>query len=66
MNKQHALALIFTLMLPTFSNASMSLMKDLSGKVVAVDPWSYLDEEVMWTSTRSSNPAGGRVHGQLK
>ncbi|WP_423279669.1 OmpG porin family protein, partial [Escherichia coli] len=45
---------------------SMSIMKDPSGKVIAVDPWSYLDEDVMWTSARSSNPAGGRVHGQLK
>ena len=65
--KNHlALAVIFSLMLPSLANASMSIMKDLSGTVIAVDPWSYLDEDVMWTSTRSSNPAGGRVHGQLK
>jgi hypothetical protein len=41
-------------------------MKDLSGKVIAVDPWSYLDEDVMWTSARSSNPAGGAFMVNLK
>lgn len=66
MKNYHALSVIFTLMLPALANASMSIMKDPSGKVIAVDPWSYLDEDVMWTSARSSNPAGGRVHGQLK
>lgn len=66
MKNHHALAVICALMLPILANASMSIMKDLSGKVVAVDPWSYLDEDVMWTSTQSSNRAGGRVHGQLK
>jgi hypothetical protein len=66
MKNHHALAVIFSLMFPTLANASMSVIKDLSGTVIAVDPWSYLDEDVMWTSTRSSNPAGGRVHGQLK
>ncbi|MBT1849396.1 OmpG porin family protein [Enterobacter ludwigii] len=66
MKNYHALSVIFALLFPALANASMSIMKDPSGKVVAVDPWSYLDEEVMWTSARSSNPAGGRVHGQLK
>ena len=66
MKNYHALSVIFTLMLPALANASMSIMKDPSGKVIAADPWSYLDEDVMWTSARSSNPAGGRVHGQLK
>ncbi|MDM3280582.1 MULTISPECIES: OmpG porin family protein [Citrobacter] len=66
MKNYHALSVIFVLLFPSLANASMSIMKDASGKVIAVDPWSYLDEDVMWTSTRSSNPAGGRVHGQLK
>ena len=66
MKNHHALTVIFALLFPALANASMSIMKDLSGKVVAVDPWSYLDEDVMWTSARSSNPTGGRVHGQLK
>ncbi|KAF1366517.1 OmpG porin family protein [Yokenella regensburgei] len=66
MKNYHALSVIFSLLFPSLANASMSIMKDASGKVIAVDPWSYLDEDVMWTSTRSSNPAGGRVHGQLK
>ena len=66
MKNYHALSVIFVLLFPALANASMSIMKDVSGKVIAVDPWSYLDEDVMWTSTRSSNPAGGRVHGQLK
>ena len=47
MKNHHALAVIFSLMLPTLANASMSIMKDLSGNVIAVDPWSYLDEDVM-------------------
>ncbi|WP_421205005.1 OmpG porin family protein [Aeromonas sp. 601027] len=66
MKTHHALAVIFSLMLPTLANASMSIIEDLSGKVIAVDPWSYLDESVMWTSARSSNPAGGSVNGQFK
>ncbi len=66
MKKYRILIIFITLLLPGVVNASMSVMKDLSGKIIAVDPWSYLDEDVMWTSTRSSNPAGGKVHGQLK
>ncbi|AFE61344.1 hypothetical protein Q7S_25971 (plasmid) [Rahnella aquatilis HX2] len=66
MKNRYVLIVIFSLILPMLAHASMSVMKDLSGNVVAVDPWSYLDEDVMWTSTRSSNPAGGHIHGQLK
>lgn len=66
MNKYHVLTVFCSLLIPSFANASMSLVKDPLGKVVAVDPWSYLDEDIMWTSTHSSNLAGGRVHGQLK
>ncbi|MGY8619678.1 OmpG porin family protein [Pantoea agglomerans] len=66
MKNYHALSVIFALLFPVLANASMSIIKDSSGNVVAVDPWSYLDEDVMWTSARSSNPTGGRVHGQLK
>lgn len=66
MKKYYALTVLLALMVSTFANASMSVVKDRSGNVIAVDPWSYLDEDVMWTSTRSSNPAGGSIHGQFK
>ncbi|HEY4466838.1 MAG TPA: OmpG porin family protein [Klebsiella sp.] len=66
MIKYYALATLIFATLSGVTNASMSIIKDTSGKVIAVDPWSYLDEDVMWTSTRSSNPSGGKVHGQLK
>lgn len=58
--------LVFAITLPSISNASMSLIRNVSGEVISVDPWSYLDEEDMWTVTRSSNPEGGSVHGQFK
>ncbi len=66
MKNYHALAVVIALILPGVTHASMSLAKDRAGNVIAVDPWSYLDEAVMWTSARSSNPAGGKIHGQLK
>ena len=66
MKKSLLLSAMIAMALPTIASASMSVIKDHSGKVVAVDPWSYLDEDVMWTTTRSSNNAGGKVHGQIK
>ena len=66
MKKYIASALMTLLLSPGIAAASMSIVKDDNGKVVAVDPWSYLDESVMWTSARSSNPNGGKIHGVLK
>lgn len=65
--KKYIISAAITLLLsPGIAAASMSIIKDNTGKVIAVDPWSYIDESVMWTSARSSNPNGGKVHGVLK
>lgn len=53
-------------LVPAASQASMSIMENAKGEVIGVDPWSYLDEGTMWTTTRSSYPVGGYVHGQYK
>lgn len=66
MNKLLALSFCAGLMIPAISNASMSVMENSKGEVIGVDPWSYLDETNMWTTTRSSYPVGGYVHGQYK
>lgn len=65
--KKYIISVAITLLLsPGIAAASMSIIKDNAGKVIAVDPWSYIDESVMWTSARSSNPNGGTIHGVLK
>lgn len=66
MKKYLVSAFMISLLSPGIAAASMSIVKDNAGNVVAVDPWSYLDETVMWTSARSSNPNGGKIHGVLK
>lgn len=66
MKKCIACALMSMVLAPNLATASMSVVKDHRGNVIAVDPWSYLDESVMWTSVRSSDPRGGNIHGYLK
>ncbi|MBJ7220958.1 MULTISPECIES: OmpG porin family protein [unclassified Brenneria] len=53
-------------LLPAASQAAMDIMRNDNGTVVGVNPWSYLNEDVMWTTTRSSYPHGGKVHGNIK
>lgn len=64
MNK--TLFLFLVLSFPIASMASMNVIRENSGKVISVNPWSYLDEEVMWASVYSSNPDGGKINGYIK
>ncbi|KAA8995606.1 hypothetical protein FJU30_23890 [Affinibrenneria salicis] len=62
----NTLALIAIALLPAAGHGAMDITRDDNGNVVDVYPWSYQNEEIMWTTTRSSYPHGGKVHGNIK
>lgn len=59
-------ALLAITVLPMTGQAAMDIMRNDEGTVIGVNPWSYLDEEIMWTTAQSSYAHGGKVHGNIK
>lgn len=46
--------------------ASMNVIRDSADNIISVNPWSYLDEDIMWSAVYSSNPHGEKINGFIK